>query len=110
MASKKKVEEEKIAPVEEVKAEVKAEVKEEKKKSGRFNVGDLVFVKKDVLADLNGFCLFPQYKKDVYTVEAYDAKSGVYSLRQQKLLISLIEADILAPDENAHDSLNRKQF
>lgn len=83
--------------------------KTETKKS-KFNVGDIVYIKKDAEADLNGFKLFPQYKKYTYTVEAYDEKSGVYSLRRLNLSLRLPESLILAPDERAHDSLNRKQF
>lgn len=83
--------------------------KKEVKKS-KFNVGDIVYIKKDAEADLNGFKLFPQYKKYTYTVEAYDEKSGVYSLRRLNLSLRLPESLILAPDERAHDSLNRKQF
>ena len=83
--------------------------KKEAKKS-KFNVGDIVYIKKDAEADLNGFKLFPQYKKYTYTVEAYDEKSGVYSLRRLNLSLRLPESLILAPDERAHDSLNRKQF
>ena len=79
-------------------------------KKSKFNVGDIVYIKKDAEADLNGFKLFPQYKKYTYTVEAYDEKSGVYSLRRLNLSLRLPESLILAPDERAHDSLNRKQF
>ena len=108
------------APVEEkVEKTPKAEEKKQEKapktekktaSKQKFKIGALVFVSKDVEADLNGFCLFSQYKKDPYTVEAYDADRGVYTLRRQKLLIKLKEGSILAPDENAHDSLNRMQF
>jgi len=80
------------------------------KKIQKFDIGALVFVNKDAEADLNGFCLFSQYKKDAYTVEAYDVVRGVYTLRRQKLLIKLKERDLVAPDENAHDVLNKKQF
>ena len=79
-------------------------------KRAKFNIGDIVYIKKDAEADLNGFKLFPQYKKYTYTVEAYDEKSGVYSLRRLNLSLRLPESLILAPDERAHDSLNRKQF
>lgn len=117
--------EEEITPVEEVKEEVKTdtpateevteEVKEEKKpekkeKTGKYAIGSIVYVSKDADADLNGFKLFPQYKKYTYTVEAYDAKSGVYSLRRLNLSLSLPEALIISPDERAHDMINRKQF
>ena len=114
MSSKKKTNseevEEIVTPVEETVETVKEAPKKSEKKSGKFDVGALVFISKDVLADLNGFCLFPQYKKEPYTVEAYDEKTGVYTLRQVKLLINLKEEDLVSPDENAHDSLNRKQF
>ena len=69
-----------------------------------------MYISKDADADLNGFKLFPQYKKYTYTVEAYDAISGVYSLRRLNLSLKLKENDIVAPSERAHDSLNRKQF
>ena len=48
--------------------------------------------------------------KYTYTVEAYDAKSGVYSLRRLNLSLSLPESLIISPDERAHDMINRKQF
>ena len=113
--------EEEITPVEEVKEEVKTdtpateEAAEEKKpekkeKTGKYAIGSIVYVSKDADADLNGFKLFPQYKKYTYTVEAYDAKSGVYSLRRLNLSLSLPEALIISPDERAHDMINRKQF
>ena len=111
-------EEEKITSVEEVKEEITSaeEVKEtpveEKKqeKTGKYAIGSIVYVAKDADADLNGFKLFPQYKKYTYTVEAYDAKSGVYSLRRLNLSLSLPESLIISPDERAHDMINRKQF
>ena len=111
-------EEEKITTVEEAKEEitsaedVKDVKKEEKKqeKAGKYAIGSIVYVAKDADADLNGFKLFPQYKKYTYTVEAYDAKSGVYSLRRLNLSLSLPESLIISPDERAHDMINRKQF
>ena len=113
-------EEEKITTVEEAKEEitsaedvkdVKDVKKEEKKeKTGKYAIGSIVYVAKDADADLNGFKLFPQYKKYTYTVEAYDAKSGVYSLRRLNLSLSLPESLIISPDERAHDMINRKQF
>ena len=111
-------EEEKITPVEEVKEEttsvkdVKDVKKEEKKpeKTGKYAIGSIVYVSKDADADLNGFKLFPQYKKYTYTVEAYDAKSGVYSLRRLNLSLRLPESLIISPDERAHDMINRRQF
>ena len=111
-------EEEKITTVEEVKEEttsvkdVKDVKKEEKKqeKAGKYAIESIDYVAKDADADLNGFKLFPQYKKYTYTVEAYDAKSGVYSLRRLNLSLSLPESLIISPDERAHDMINRKQF
>ena len=111
-------EEEKITTVEEVKEEttsaedVKDTKKEEKKqeKTGKYAIGSIVYVAKDADADLNGFKLFPQYKKYTYTVEAYDAKSGVYSLRRLNLSLRLPESLIISPDERAHDMINRRQF
>ena len=116
--------EEVAAPIEEAPAvieaveteEVKEVAKPEKKakketvSTQKFAIGALVYINRDVEADLNGFCLFSQYKKDPYTVESYDAVKDVYTLRRQKLLVRLKERDIMAPDENAHDSVNRKQY
>lgn len=109
--------EEEITPVEEVKEEITPveDVKEEKttkkeEKTPKYPIGSIVYVSKDADADLNGFKLFPQYKKYTYTVEAYDAKSDVYSLRRLNLSLSLPEALIISPDERAHDMINRKQF
>lgn len=106
-----------IAPEEvtEVKTEKKAEKKSEKvakstEKLPKYPVGSIVYVSKEAEADLNGFKLFPPYKKYTYTVEAYDAISGVYSLRRLNLSLRLKEADIVAPHERAHDPLNRRQF
>lgn len=101
--------------VEKEKTEKKAEKKSEKaaksiEKSPKYSVGSIVYVAKDAEADLNGFKLFPPYKKYTYTVEAYDAISGVYSLRRLNLSLKLKEANIVAPSERAHDSLNRRQF
>lgn len=115
--------EEIVAPVEEkveetpvIEEEIKKEekpVKKEKKsaaKGPKYPIGSIVFLSKDVSADLNGFKIFPQYKKDTYTVEAYDQNTGVYTLRRLKLLIRLQEGFLVAPDERAHDAVNRKQF
>ena len=128
MATKKKTTKkvteikEEVTPVEEIKEEIKEEVtpvetikeevKETKKpeKTPKYSIGSIVYVSKDADADLNGFKLFPQYKKYTYTVEAYDAKLGVYSLRRLNLSLSLPEALIISPDERAHDMINRKQF
>ena len=95
-------------PVETEEKITKKEKTETKKQ--KFNTGDIVFISKNAEADLNGFKLFPQYKKYAYTVEAYDQISGVYTLRRLNLSLRLPEALILAPDERAHDSLNRRQF
>ena len=103
--------EEEITSVEEVKeASVEEKKPEKKEKTGKYAIGSIVYVSKDADADLNGFKLFPQYKKYTYTVEAYDAKSGVYSLRRLNLSLSLPESLIISPDERAHDMINRKQF
>lgn len=102
-----KTEEKTITPKEEKpKKQVTKKVKEPK-----YKVGSIVYVKKEVEADLNGFNLsISQYKKETYTVEAYNDVTGVYTLRHLKLLLKLKEADIMAPDERANDMLNRKQF
>ena len=110
-------------PVEETVTEVKKEettVEEKPKKitkkakveenSPKYSIGSIVYVAKTAQADLNGFKLFPQYKKYTYTVEAYDKDTGVYSLRRLNLSLKLKEADIIAPSERAHDPLNRRQF
>lgn len=92
-------------------AEIVSESKTNSKvKEPKYKIGDIVFVSKEAEADLNGFKLFPPYKKYTYTVEAYDQNTGVYSLRRLNLSLRLKEALILAPNERAHDSLNRKQF
>lgn len=99
-------------PVETVEKPVEKPKKEEKKaeKEPKYKIGSIVFVARDAEADLNGFKLFPQYKKYTYTVEAYDAISDVYTLRRLNLSLKLKEAFILAPEEKAHDPINRKQF
>lgn len=120
------VTEQPLAPVEEIKEpEIKNEepVIEEKKtpkkvvhkeqfdeQKPKYKIGSIVYVSKDAGADLNGFKLFPQYKKYTYTVEAYDDDRGVYTLRRLNLSLRLPERFILAPEEKAHDSINRKQF
>ena len=112
------VEEKDIIPEEEAKklkpeevAEVKApKVEAKKENQPKYSIGSIVYISKDADADLNGFKLFPQYKKYTYTVEAYDQNTGVYSLRRLNLSLKLKEELILAPSERAHDSLNRKQF
>ena len=93
-----------------VTSETKSKVVKPKTKSPKYIVGSIVYISKEAGADLNGFKLFPQYKKYTYTVEAYDEISGVYSLRRLNLSLKLKEADIVAPNERAHDSLNRRQF
>lgn len=136
MASKKKIETEpveiqekdiipeegakKLAPEEVMEVEApKVEVKKENKKAEepkkvektpKYPIGSIVYISKDADADLNGFKLFPQYKKYTYTVEAYDEKSDVYSLRRLNLSLRLKGELILAPNERAHDALNKKQF
>lgn len=122
MASKNK-KTKKETPVEEVKVEkvveeteIKKEttpteeIKKKSEKTPKYSIGSIVYVSKEADADLNGFKLFPQYKKYTYTVEAYDAKLGVYSLRRLNLSLSLPEALIISPEERAHDMINRKQF
>ena len=112
------IEEKDIIPEEEAKklkpeevVEVKApKVEAKKENQPKYSIGSIVYISKDADADLNGFKLFPQYKKYTYTVEAYDEISGVYSLRRLNLSLKLKEELILAPSERAHDSLNRKQF
>ena len=112
------VEEKDIIPEEEAKklkpeeiVEVKApKVEVKKENQPKYSIGSIVYISKDADADLNGFKLFPQYKKYTYTVEAYDEDTGVYSLRRLNLSLKLKEELILAPSERAHDPLNRKQF
>ena len=82
----------------------------EEKPTPKYRIGSVVFVSKDAQADLNGFKLFPPYKKYTYTVEAYDDVTGVYSLRRLNLSLKLKEADIVAPHEKSGDSLTRRQF
>lgn len=108
---------EEVTPVEETTPKTKTEPKKEEevkpntsKKEPKYKIGDIVFVSKEAEADLNGFKLFPPYKKYTYTVEAYDQNTGVYSLRRLNLSLKLKEELILAPSERAHDSLHRKQF
>ena len=109
------IEEKDIIPEEEakkLKPEEVVDVKASKVevKQPKYSIGSIVYISKDADADLNGFKLFPQYKKYTYTVEAYDEDTGVYSLRRLNLSLKLKEELILAPNERAHDSLNRKQF
>ena len=102
------IEEKDIIPEEEAKKLKPEEVVEVKQP--KYSIGSIVYISKDADADLNGFKLFPQYKKYTYTVEAYDAKSGVYSLRRLNLSLRLPESLIISPDERAHDMINRRQF
>ena len=109
------IEEKDIIPEDEAKKLKPEEVTEVKApkvevKQPKYSIGSIVYISKDADADLNGFKLFPQYKKYTYTVEAYDEDTGVYSLRRLNLSLKLKEELILAPNERAHDSLNRKQF
>lgn len=104
---------EKEEKIEEPEVDTKKSTKKEKSipaPGPKYEVGSIVFINKEAGADLNGFKLFPQYKKYTYTVEAYDEKSGVYTLRRLNLSLRLPESLILAPEERAHDVLNRKQF
>ena len=97
------------APVVKIKPAKKIQNIEEKT-GPKYKVGSIVFVSKDADADLNGFKLFPPYKKYTYTVEAYDQNTGVYSLRRLNLSLKLKESDIVAPHEKSDSSLMRKQF
>lgn len=102
------------APIIEVKPAKKAKkaekVEEKTKNEPKYPIGSIVFISKEADADLNGFKLFPQYKKYTYTVEAYDEITGVYSLRRLNLSLRLKEELILAPSERAHDAISKKQF
>lgn len=97
-----------IKPVKKTKKVEKAEKTE--KVGPKYPIGSIVFISKEADADLNGFKLFPQYKKCTYTVEAYDEITGVYSLRRLNLSLRLKEELILAPSERAHDAISKKQF
>lgn len=81
-----------------------------KKETIKYPIGSVVFIQKDADADLNGFKLFPQYKKYTYTIEAYDENKGVYSLRRLNLSLRLKEADIMAPNEKSDSPLMNKQY
>lgn len=76
----------------------------------KYPIGSIVFIAKNADADLNGFKLFPQYKKYTYTVEAYDDEKSIYSLRRLNLSLKLKEADIVAPSERETSPLARKQY
>lgn len=96
------------APIVEIKPVKKT--KKTEKVGPKYPIGSIVFISKEADADLNGFKLFPQYKKCTYTVEAYDEITGVYSLRRLNLSLRLKEELILAPSERAHDAISKKQF
>ena len=102
------------APIVEIKPAKKIKkvekVEEKTKNEPKYPIGSIVFISKEADADLNGFKLFPQYKKCTYTVEAYDEITGVYSLRRLNLSLRLKEELILAPSERAHDAISKKQF
>ena len=100
------------APIVEIKPAKKTKKTEkvEEKVGPKYPIGSIVFISKEADADLNGFKLFPQYKKYTYTVEAYDEITGVYSLRRLNLSLRLKEELILAPSERAHDAISKKQF
>lgn len=99
------------APVVEIKPAKKTKKVEEKTKNEpKYPIGSIVYISKDADADLNGFKLFPQYKKYTYTVEAYNDDKGVYSLRRLNLSLRLKEELILAPSEKSDSSLIRRQF
>lgn len=109
----KKLEPEEIievkAPIVKIKP-VKKIQKTEEKTGPKYKIGSIVYISKDADADLNGFKLFPQYKKYTYTVEAYDDNTDVYSLRRLNLSLRLKETDIVAPHEKSSSPLIRRQF
>jgi hypothetical protein len=107
---KKKSEPEEIKKSEELVETKKPEEVKKLEPVQKFPIGSIVYISKEADADLNGFKLFPQYKKYTYTVEAYEPESDVYSLRRLNLSLKLKSALILTPSERAHDSINRKQF
>lgn len=94
----------------EEKSEKQQKTTKKEVKTPKYAIGSIVYIEKDADADLNGFKLFPQYKKYAYTVEAYNQDTGVYTLRRLNLSLSIKEDLIVAPDERAHDQLNRMQF
>lgn len=110
MAKKTTKKEEEVTPVEEKVTPVEEKKKPETKKGPKYAIGSVVFISKDADTDLEGFKLFPQYKKYAYTVEAYNDDTGVYSLRRLNLSLKLKETFIINPDERAHDTVNRRQF
>ena len=102
--------EETTVNVEEKPKKTQKTIKKVEEKKPKYPIGSIVFISKEADADLNGFKLFPQYKKYTYTVEAYDEITGVYSLRRLNLSLRLKEELILAPSERAHDAISKKQF
>lgn len=102
--------EETTVNVEEKPKKTQKTTKKVEEKKPKYPIGSIVFISKEADADLNGFKLFPQYKKYTYTVEAYDESTGVYSLRRLNLSLRLKEELILAPSERAHDAISKKQF
>ena len=95
----------------EIKAPIVKKTEKVKEKIGpKYKIGSIVYISKDADADLNGFKLFPQYKKYTYTVEAYNGDTGVYSLRRLNLSLKLKEDLILAPNEKSDSPLMRRQF
>lgn len=95
----------------EIKAPIVKKTEKVKEKTGpKYKVGSIVYISKEADADLNGFKLFPQYKKYTYTVEAYNGDTGVYSLRRLNLSLKLKEDLILAPNEKSDSPLMRRQF
>ena len=102
--------EETTVNVEEKPKKTQKTTKKVEEKKPKYPIGSIVFISKEADADLNGFKLFPQYKKYTYTVEAYDEITGVYSLRRLNLSLRLKEELILAPSERAHDAISKKQF
>ena len=98
------------APVIEEKPKKSKKVEPKKEVTPKYPIGSIVFIAKNADADLNGFKLFPQYKKYTYTVEAYDEKSDVYILRRLNLSLRLQSKFILAPGEKSDSLLVRKQY
>ena len=101
---------EKIEEIKEIKEKKEKKVEKIKAVQPKYAIGSIVFISKEADADLNGFKLFPQYKKYTYTVEAYDSQTDSYKLRRLNLLLNLNSKYILAPNEHAHDHINRRQF
>lgn len=106
----KKLEPEEIIEVKAPIVKIKPVKKTEEKTGPKYKIGSIVYISKDADADLNGFKLFPQYKKYTYTVEAYDDNTDIYSLRRLNLSLRLKETDIVAPHEKSSSPLIRRQF